>query len=78
MGDKPKTLFGRVVKFPETSGFRGMSRAKTLVGQHWFIGSNTQSTGVFPANQPSRLTKSVTAPFAKSDKLLCAVKSLWA
>jgi hypothetical protein len=76
MGDKPKTLFGRVVKFPETSGFRGMSRAKTLVCQHWFIGNHTQSSGVSPAHQPGLLTQSVKAPFAKSDKLLCAVKLL--
>lgn len=55
-----------------------MSRAKTLVGQHWFIGNNTQSIGVSPANQPSVVTKSVTAPFAKWDKLLCAVILVWA
>ena len=55
-----------------------MSRAKTLVGQHWFMGNNTQSTGVSPAYQPGLLTKSVTAPFAKSDKLLCAVILVWA
>jgi hypothetical protein len=78
VGDKAKTLFGHVVKFPETSGFRGMSGVKTLVCQHWLIGNNTQSTGVSPANQPGLLTKSVTAPFAKSDKLLCAVKLVWA
>jgi hypothetical protein len=65
MGDKTKTLFGRVVEFPESSAFRGMSRAEALVGQHWRIGNNTQSTGVSPANQPGLLTKSVTAPFAK-------------
>jgi hypothetical protein len=56
MGDKTKTLFGRVDKFPETSGFKGISRAKTLVCRHWFIGNNTQSTGLSPANQPSLLT----------------------
>jgi hypothetical protein len=65
MGDKTKTLLVRVVEFPESSGFTGMSTAKALVGRHWFIGNNTQSTGVSPANQPSLLTKSVTAPFAK-------------
>jgi hypothetical protein len=56
MADKTQTLFGRVVKFPETSGFRGVPRAKTLVGQHWFIGNNSPSTGVSPANQPGLLT----------------------
>jgi hypothetical protein len=56
MGEKTEILIGRVVKFPETSGFREMSRAKTLVGQHWFMGNNTPSTGVFPANHPGLLT----------------------